>query len=117
MFIYYFQSSYQTFSDTFRDLLPNNMTLFQRSSSTDIFRKLLANNTYHTLFQSLYQTILAFSESYFHIIIQQKHFSGFVLHNIDTFRELLPNNIDLECIPYRAHTKQYSHFHRVITKQ
>ena len=33
--------------------------------------------------------------------------------NTDTFRELIPNNIDL----FRAHMKQYSHFHRVLTKQ
>ena len=43
---------------------------------------------YYTLFQSLHQVIL-------------------------TFSELQPNNIDL----FRAHIKQYSHFNRVITKQ
>ena len=62
-------------------------TLFQTSSNTDIFRELLSNNTthfsrayikhndifrvigkqYYTLFQSLHQTILTFSESFFQI--------------------------------------------------
>ena len=31
----------------------------------------------------------------------------------DIFKELLPNNTEL----FRAHVKQYSHFHRIITKQ
>ena len=37
--------------------------------------------------------------------------SEFTSHITDTFREILPNNIDL----LKTHIKQYSHFHRVIT--
>ena len=40
----------------------------------------------------------------------QKLFSKYISHNDDTFRELLPNNIDL----FRTHIKQYSHLHRIF---
>ena len=74
---------------------------------------------YYTLFQSLHQTIMTFSKSYWQTILQTfpefisrntdilsnteflpkqtivKLFSEFISHNTDTFKELLPNNIDL----------------------
>ena len=100
----------------------------------DTFREFLANNTSHF---SRHQAILTFSENYWQTILHtfpefisinhywhfqrvpsilsysKSFFSEFISHNTNTFRELLPNNIDL----FRAHIKQYSHFHRVITKQ
>ena len=82
-------------------------TLFHTSSNTDIFRQLLSNNThfsrayikqysdifkvtgkqYCTLFQSLHQTILTFSESYWQTTPQT--FPEFILSNNDIFRKFL----------------------------
>ena len=88
-------------------------TLFKRSSNTDIFRELLANNTthfsrayikqhwqfqrvtgkqYYTFPQSLYQAILTFLEGSFQIKLLQKVFSEFVSHNNDNL-ELISNRI------------------------
>ena len=92
----YYQTRVNTFSEfisnitgTLRMLFPNNTTYFSRAYIKQyIFRELLANNTtyfsrtyikqywqiqrvtgkqYHTLFRSLHQTILTFSESSFQI--------------------------------------------------
>ena len=43
----------------------------------------------------------------------KNNFLEYISHNNDTFRELLANNIGF----FRTHIKQYSHFHRVITKE
>ena len=62
---------------------------------------------YYKLFQILYhyQTILMFSESYWPTILHT--FPEFISSNT------VQNNIDL----FRAHIKQYAHFHSVTTKQ
>ena len=89
-----------------------NYTLFQTSNNTNIFRELLVNIT--TCFSIIY------IKQYWHfqrvpskLTIVKNFFRVYISHNNDTFRELLPNNIGL----FRTHIKQYSHFHRVITKQ
>ena len=84
-------------------------TLFQTSSNTDIFRELLSNNTthfsrayikhndifrvigkqYYTLFQSLHQTILTFSESYWQTILHT--FPELIPSYTDIFGDFLPN--------------------------
>ena len=68
---------------------------------------------HHKPFQIFYhyQTILTFSESYWHTILQTV--PEFISSNTDIFRELLPNITDL----FSAHIKQHSHFHIVITEQ
>ena len=60
-----FQTSSNT--DIFRELLSNNTTHFSRAyiKHNDIFR--VIGKQYYTLFQSLHQTILTFSESFFQI--------------------------------------------------
>ena len=86
-------------------------TLFQISGNSGIFRELLANNTTH--FSRVYiKQCWHFQKSSFQIKLVKTFFRA-ISRNTDTFRELLPNNIDL----FRAHIKQYSNFHRVITKQ
>ena len=95
--------------------------LLQRSNSTDIFRVLLRNNTNFPSFRIIVKQYWHFErvtgkqcyisrvyiKQYWHFqrvpskLNYSKNFSEFILHNTDTFRELLPSNIDL----FRAHIK------------
>ena len=122
----FFQSSYETrltFSESYLQTRVNTLfrvhikhywyfqgvtskqyyTLFQTSNNTDISRKLLVNN------------ITNFSR--FHIIKQYWHFqriteflssSTVISYNTDTFKELLPNYIELLTQYWLKH---YSDFH------
>ena len=95
------KSYWQTISHTFPEHTSNN---------TDIFRELLANNTTHFSRVHIKQ-YWYFQRVPSKLNYSKKFFSEFISHNTDTFRESLPNNIDL----FRAHIKQYSHFHWVNT--
>ena len=89
-----------------------NYTLFQTSNNTDIFRELLVNNT--TRFSIVYiKQYWHFQRVSSKLTIVKNFFRVYISHNNHTFRALLSNNVGL----FRTHIKQYSHFHRVITKQ
>ena len=81
----------------------------------------VTTNWYYTLFQSSYQIILTLSWSYYqtrfkHIFrVHIKHYWRFQTVTPKQYYILfqISNNIDL----FRAHIKQHSHFHKVITKK
>ena len=58
------------------------------SNNTDVFRR-VTDKQYYTLFQSLYQAIMAFSDSYYQAILA---YSELISNSINSPAELLPNN-------------------------
>ena len=109
----FFQRSHQASNmNIFRELLSNNTTHFSRAYIKQYWhflRMFLANNTTH--FSRVY------TKQYWHshrvpskLNYSKKFFSEFISNNTDTFRELLPNNIDI----VRAHIKQYSLFTELL---
>ena len=82
-----FESSYQTNTDIFRELLANNTAHLSRASIKQYRKKL------QTLkISNQYQTILTFSESYWQAILH-------------TFQEVIASNIHI----FRVHITQYCH--------
>ena len=112
----------QVFKQSLPTIVPNSKHLFRFHIKQYWQFQGVTTKWCQTLFQSSYQTLTC-SESYYQI--RANTFSEFISNITDTFRELLSNNMThfsrhqtiLTFDLFRAHVKQYSHFHRVITKQ
>ena len=94
MILHTFSEFISNITDTFRELLPNNITHFSRHQTILTFSESYWQTILQTFFQISYhyQTILTFSENYWQIILHT--FPDFISlsDNIVVFGELPANN-------------------------